>query len=94
MQAMWGQIVYIPIFDNTNGLTGNNGQYRLAGYSAFFLAGYNITGQYKQKDVTTNQFPCTGSNTCISGWFTTGLTNGIPSGGGQNYGAYVIGLTG
>jgi Flp pilus assembly protein TadG len=94
MQAMQGQVVFIPVFDNTNGLTGNNGQYHIAGYAAFFLAGYNITGQYKAKDVATNQFPCNGSNTCISGWFTQALTNGIPSGGGQNYGAYVIGLTG
>jgi hypothetical protein len=95
MQQMQGQVVNIPIFNNTNNLTGSNGQYHIAGYAAFFLAGYSIEGQYKAQDLATGAFPCNGSQSCISGWFTTSLTSGgTPSGGGTNYGTQVVGLTG
>ena len=95
MQQLQGQVVNIPIFTNTNNLTGSNGQYYISGYAAFFLAGYYIEGQYKTQDVTTGRYPCSGNQSCISGWFTQDLTSGgTPTGGGTNYGTQVVGLTG
>lgn len=95
MQQLQGQVVYVPIFDNTNNLNGSNGSYHIAGFAAFFLSGYYIEGQYKVKDLTTGQYPCNGSQSCISGWFTADLASGgATGGGGTNYGAQVVGLTG
>jgi hypothetical protein len=95
LQQMQGQIVYVPIFNNTNGLTGSNGQYYVAGYAGFFLSGYSIEGQYMARDLATGQYPCSGSQSCISGWFTSGLAPATATGGsGEEYGVEVVSLTG
>jgi hypothetical protein len=96
MQAMNGTVVYVPIFDNTNGLTGSNGSYYIQRYAAFFLSGYSINGQYQQKSLATNKYPCSGQATCISGWFlnTVAVTGGGVVGGTVDGGLEVVGLTG
>jgi Flp pilus assembly protein TadG len=62
-------VVHLPVFSNTNGLSGSNGQYYINNYASFYLTGYSINGQYKQQSVVTGNFPCSGSDSCISGYF-------------------------
>ncbi len=72
LAAMLGKVVYVPIYDQTNGLTGSNGQYHIKGYAAFYLTGYSIAGGHKERSLVTNQFPCGGDDSCISGYFVDG----------------------
>ena len=92
LAAFVGQLIYVPIFDDTNGLTGTNGEYQLSGYAAFYLTGYSFPGA-TQKSLVTGHAPCSGSSNCISGFFTQAL---IPQGGtvgdGPSMGATVVGL--
>ncbi len=85
LNAMVGQIVEIPIFDDTNGLSGANGEYHIAGYAGFYLTGFVFPGD-KRKSILTGNFPCNGANHCISGVFTTSPT---PSGGTIGTGPYM-----
>lgn len=69
MASMVGTVVALPIFDQTNGLTGTNGQYHMEGYAAFYVTGYYIVGQYKVASLASGQYPCSGQASCISGFF-------------------------
>ena len=69
MAALVGKVVHVPIYDDTNGLGGSNGEYQIGGYAAFFLTGYKINGQYKVASIIQGQLPCSGNLTCISGFF-------------------------
>jgi hypothetical protein len=80
LASLVGTVVFIPIFDETNGLTGTNGEYHITGYAAFYLTGYSILGQYKEASLLSGQFPCGGQASCISGFFVQGLA---PTAGGQ-----------
>jgi hypothetical protein len=92
--AMRGQIVNIPIFDQTNGLNGANGEYHIVGYAAFYLTGYRFPSA-QARSLVTNTFPCGGSDHCISGFFTIDTT---PTGGtigtGPSMGSTVVQLSG
>lgn len=93
--AMRGQIVYIPVFNETNGLTGANGAYKIEGYAAFYLTGYYFTGGYRERSLVTGSMPCGGSQRCISGYFTEALAPvGGPIGSGPSMGVTVVALTG
>jgi Flp pilus assembly protein TadG len=67
-----GQQIFVPIFDeatgkgkgNGNGNGNDKGQYRIAGYAAITLTGYNFSGM--RHPATP---PCSGSDRCISGTF-------------------------
>jgi hypothetical protein len=90
-------VVYLPVYTMTSG-TGNNLTYTLGGFAAFVITGYYFPGSqnqgYKEKDWITGQYPCSGSNFCISGFFTHALIPSIGSLGGPNLGAYIVKLTG
>jgi Flp pilus assembly protein TadG len=66
--AWVGRTVLLPLFDDSGG-TGSAAWYRVYGYAAFRLTGYQFTGQYK-----TGQKPCgpgtNGSDRCVTGYFT------------------------
>jgi Flp pilus assembly protein TadG len=63
--SQWvGQTVLLPLFEQS-GDTGSNAWYRVYGYAAFRLTGYALGGQY-----ATSPKPCTGSERCLSGYFT------------------------
>ena len=89
-----GTAVYVPVFDSTNDLNGNNGAYNVAGYAAFFMTGYYL-GSVKQESMVTGAYPCSHDDRCISGFFTQAL---VPQGGSigndptTNMGATVVGL--
>ncbi len=59
-----GETVLLPIFEESGG-TGANAWYRIYGYAAFTITGYNFAGQYKSSPA-----PCSGSDRCIRGQFT------------------------
>lgn len=90
--AQWQNVVAIPIFDQTNGLTGANGSYHMSGFAAFYVTGYSILGQYKKASAVTNSFPCSGQASCVSGYFvdSSDLFTGIV--GGASMGVTVINL--
>jgi hypothetical protein len=94
LMAMLGKPIHIPIFDQTNGLTGANGEYHIVGYAAFVLTGYKFPGD-RVKSLISNQFPCGGDENCISGFFTEDMapSAGGPI-GGPSMGVTVVGLTG
>lgn len=94
MSALVGNVISIPIYDQTNGLTGSNGQYHIKGYAAFYLTGYSIEGQFKERSLVTGNFPCSGSQSCISGFFVNGQL--VPGGtiGGPSMGVTTISVIG
>lgn len=63
-QALVGRTVLLPIFDEFGG-TGNNAWYRVYGYAAFEISGFDLGGQH-----TTDKKLCgNGSARCIAGKF-------------------------
>jgi hypothetical protein len=84
--------VLVPIFDRTNGLTGSNGQYHLAGFAGFRVHGYRFPGNEWH-----NGFPCgpkpAGSTTYICGEFTRVVTTGEIT-PGPDYGARAVQMIG
>jgi hypothetical protein len=84
-----------PVNGCTTG-NGSNAFYHRAGYAQFYLSGYalNVAGGFpnKVKSLVSNQFPCNGSDRCISGWFLKGelsstAISGPPSAG---FGSYTV----
>jgi Flp pilus assembly protein TadG len=61
-----GQTVLLPIFDEFGG-TGSGAWYRVYGYAAFTLTGYDFGGQFN-----TDKKVCggNGSDRCVTGYFT------------------------
>jgi Flp pilus assembly protein TadG len=64
LAGLVGTTVLLPIFDQA-GSQGSNGWYRVFGYAAFRVTGYNFAGQFQ----STPQ-PCGGNARCLSGYFT------------------------
>ena len=63
------KVLLIPIFAQTNGLNGNNGEYRIAGFAAFHITGYRFPG-----NASTNRWPNT--FTCPRSPATAGSASG------------------
>lgn len=67
-----GTIVYIPIFTKVEG-KGSNTDYTIDGVSAFYLAGYSVTGNkqldgFKGVDASRS---CDKNEDCLYGWFVS-----------------------
>ena len=91
MRTLLGKVVYLPIFVETNGLTGTNGEYRMGGFAAFLLTGYSIEGQYKERSIINGAFPCSGQASCVSGMFLEVLASEIAGTiGGDDLGLTII----
>ncbi len=93
--GMVGSVVYLPVYDQAWG-TGANGTYRVAGFAAFRLSGYNLPGAHPTRvDSPAGGRLCKGSDKCIYGWFTQALVPGQTTiGTGPGLGAKVVALTG
>jgi Flp pilus assembly protein TadG len=61
--AMVNKTVLLPIFDAAGG-SGSGAWYHVYAYAAFTITGYYFAGQYSLNK------PCSGSERCISGYFT------------------------
>lgn len=59
---------------STNCQTGNGSNlwYHIVGFAAFYLSGFNLSGDSQKSPVTLN-YPCEGGSRCLSGWFTKAL---------------------
>ena len=77
---------------------GSNAYYHRVGFASFYLSGYSLnvtTGlPNKVKSLVSGNFPCNGSDRCISGWFLTGelsatAISGPPSGSGS-FGTFAV----
>jgi len=69
------KVILIPIYDQTNGLTGANIQYHVDFFASFYITGYRVPSDPHPSSATGNL--CLPSQTCFTGWFTRGL---IPAG--------------
>jgi Flp pilus assembly protein TadG len=67
--AVQNKTVLLPLFDNT-GDSGSNAWYRVYGYAAFTVTGYDFVGQYSWNKPAG----CGGSERCIAGYFTRFVT--------------------
>ncbi len=87
-----GTVIYLPVYDATNDLSGTNGKYRVAGIAAFYLSGYNLPAASPRRvDSPVGGRLCRGDDKCLYGWFVDDLE---PSGGpistGPSYGATTV----
>ncbi len=83
--SLLNQTVLIPIYDDVNGLGGSNAEYHFKGFAGFYITGFRFPG------VFSTPKPCSGSNSCIKGYFVSySTTEG--STGGPNLGAQVAKL--
>lgn len=76
LRASVGTIVYIPIFTSVDG-RGSNTEYTIDGVSAFYLAGFHVTGNsdtdgFTPTDPTGSSTQSCGSEkNCLWGWFVS-----------------------
>jgi Flp pilus assembly protein TadG len=97
LTALVGQVVPIPVFAGHNGLTGSNRIYTLRGFGAFEVTGYylGVAGLGSPAGHPAGSPPCSGSQRCIRGRFTTFYNLGeAPVPGLTSLGYVTIGLTG
>lgn len=84
--------VLIAIFDQDR-MTGNNGEYHIAGFVGIRLSGYQFQGNNK----APSNFKCPAGNgnstTCVLGTFTR-FTTDASGFGGNDYGARVVKVVG
>ena len=96
LTSLRNTVILIPIYDQTNGLTGNNGEYHNAGFAAFYLTGYRFPGD-RWPNGGPNNMTCPAepgnSGTCLRGYFTTMTTTGTEF-GGPDMGVTIVRLVG
>lgn len=68
MAALVDSVIHIPIFGDTNDLTGTNGMYYVEYFASFYLTGYRMPG-HQHPSVASGSLPCSPPHTCISGFF-------------------------
>jgi hypothetical protein len=93
LPTLVGTTVFLPVYDNTNSLNGNNGQYHVSGFAAFYLTGYSFPGDRVPSVASGTRF-CTPSQSCVYGWFTQALAPIGGGTGGVSRGATVVQLIG
>ncbi len=90
LESLMYTSIPIPFFDDIDD-TGSNAKYRVAGFGALYVTGYNFGGGFKQP--ASGSPPCTGSDRCIAGYFTTKSVS-MGDIGGEDRGIVVVKLTG
>lgn len=84
------QVLLMPIYDVTNGLTGTNGEYHFERYAAFLLTGWRFSGSsYASPNLGV---PCLPSQSCISGYFVQDSGGGGQVTDGESWGLTVYQL--
>lgn len=71
-------VMTIPFFDETNGLNGTNGEYRIAGFASIYVTGFKFPG-----GKWPSNFSCPGkgnSSNCVRGHFVRAAVNGTEFG--------------
>lgn len=85
--------ILIPLYDNTNGLSGNNGEYHIAGFVGFQLLGYRFPGEVNPPGFSCDEGPGN-SATCIRGEFREVVEGGNGEFGDIDFGATLIKMIG
>lgn len=74
------KVVLLPVYDGTNGLTGSNGQYHVAGFAAVHIVGYRFSGTTWPSGTVCPAQPGS-SGRCILGHFVRFVTTADALGG-------------
>lgn len=86
--------VLLPVYDQTNGLSGSNGSYHIAGFAAFYVAGYRFPSEKWPSNVKCTLFD-NSSSTCLKGYFTNFVTSADALGGpGTDLGVLAVVMAG
>lgn len=100
LTSLLGKVINLPVYDLTNGLTGSNGQFRIATYGAFVLTGYRFPGEVRASLYSGDDYcgphgtPPLKNSTCVYGFFTNNPTVGSGTvGSGAFTGVTVTQLT-
>jgi hypothetical protein len=91
LASLIGETVLMPIFESVDD-QGSKAIFTISGFAAMELLGYRLSGN---PAYNVNP-PCSGNDRCISGRFVAYYDlDAVPDEfGGENYGAFLIGLTG
>jgi len=73
--------ILLPIYDQTNGLSGSNGSYHIAGFAAFHVVGYRFPSEKWPNNMKCKKSESNGSTTCLVGHFTNFVTSADTFGG-------------
>lgn len=87
-EDMKGTVVFLPVFHVTNGLPGGNTEYRIIGFAALRLSGWNFPGARNR----SNPLPAGCSQPCIAGTFVNYVTTD-QVGGGADFGVFRVFLS-
>ena len=72
LSTLRNTVVMIPIYDQLTG-TGNNITYHVWKFAGFYITGYWAPGAANRVPSSATGLTCDNSQTCLFGWFTTGL---------------------
>ncbi len=89
MKGLLGTVVLIPYFDDLSG-TGSNAEYRILGFGAYYLTAYYFTGQYREKSLIDNAYPCNGNSRCVQGYFIGDWAVQEGELGGPDLGVHIV----
>jgi Flp pilus assembly protein TadG len=86
LTSLKGTVVFLPVFDVTNGQTGTKTEYHIIGFAALRLTGWNFPGD------RSTPTPAGCSQPCIAGTFVNDVTTD-QIGGGGNFGVFRVFLS-
>ncbi|SDY90869.1 Putative Flp pilus-assembly TadE/G-like [Micromonospora pattaloongensis] len=87
------RVLFLPVYDGVTG-QGANTRYHLAGFAAFVLTGYEMSG-FSAPSSLTGKRPCSGAERCLSGYFTRALVpTAVGQIGGPEMGVSIVKLVG
>jgi Flp pilus assembly protein TadG len=86
------RVLFLPIYDGVTG-QGAGTRYHLAGFAAFVLTGYRLSG-FSAASSLTGRLPCGGSARCLSGYFIRALAASVGQIGGPDLGVSIVQLVG
>jgi hypothetical protein len=82
--ADWrNKTILLPVYDDTNGLSGSNGSYHVAGFAAFHVTGYRFPSEKWPSNMKCKNAEPDSSTTCLVGHFVTYVTSADSFGGGS-----------
>jgi hypothetical protein len=93
LTSLIGKTVAMPIFSKVE-KQGSKSIYTIAGFAAFEMSGFHLSGN-SAYHYPVGSPPCGGNDRCISGSFVSywDIGSAPTFEGGQDFGAYMIGLT-
>jgi hypothetical protein len=81
--------IIVPYFDLREG-TGSNARFRIVGFGAFTVTGYDL--QPGSQFEWNSPCPIPNDQVCMGGWFERGVTLSEGEFGGEDFGVYLVRL--